>query len=218
MSRKNFKSFDSLATAVQQGSVAVDEAGRIAADVGTLLRKIDAAASDFNVDSMSDAELDDRIALARKRVSEAARERREQALARISHAERKARWRSEGLLESEPAVAGFIGRGPKNEETGRTPKRVLPTSNRPEWQEHTQRSFGLFKKQDSICVKFDVIRAWSSEFNRLVDTDNVRITRWQGGPQGKSGLGREDVVWYATREWAREHYKSMLTDGYTKMF
>ncbi len=218
MSNNRFKSFDSLATAVQQGSVAVDEAGRIAADVGALLRKIDTVTNDFNVDSMSDAELDDRIALARKRVSEANRERREQALARISHAERKARWRSEGLPESEPAVAGFIGRGPKNEETGRTPKRVLPTSDRPEWQEHTQRSFGLFSRRTYTCIKFDIIRAWSSEFNRLVETDNVRITRWRAGPAGKYGRGPEDTVWYSTRTWAREHYKSLLVDGYEKMF
>lgn len=216
MSNNRFKSFDSLATAVQSGTVAVDAAGEVAAQVGGLLRKIEAAASDFNVDSMSDAELSDRIALARKRLSESTREQREQRLARMSHAARKARWRDEELPASDESTPTRIGRGYRKEPG--TPITFLPVSCRPEDYPSAQYVFGLFDSKSLTCIKFEVIRAWSSEFRRLVETDNVRITRWKGGWKSKAGLTPEDVEWYASREWAREHYKAMRANGYVKMF
>ena len=99
-------------------------------------------------------------------------------------------------------------------------------------------SFVLCNKY-GVVVRFEVQREWSLDAKRYdtdgnvechegdyVETDEVTITRHFPKPElngikfrfsvPSDSQGKPDMVWTASREWARQHYRALLADGYTK--
>lgn len=64
------------------------------------------------------------------------------------------------------------------------------------------------------CILFQVTKRWDSDAKSYVRIDDVRITRFHFG---KKNRDKPDVVWHASVEWARSHFRAMRADGFKEI-